>query len=140
MSLTANEARDLARRFHELANALGSYRFDNWNGLKPAERQKLESDEWTLLNQSVDLVNYAIGITLDDAEANLAELAKATGRAKNAIKKIKTVRRVIEIGTAAVVFGAAIISRSPSAIGTALGKLNDATSPPKKKDAKKVEE
>jgi hypothetical protein len=66
MSITSEQARELAQQFRELSVQLGNYRFDNWGDMTAARRRQIESVEWTLLNYSSDFIDTAVGITLDD--------------------------------------------------------------------------
>jgi hypothetical protein len=44
--LTAQQANDLANNFLGLAQAIGDYRFDNWNTLSKTENQSLVNFQW----------------------------------------------------------------------------------------------
>jgi hypothetical protein len=116
MPVTRDQARALARSFLDLAHQLGAYRFDRWGELTPAQRQAIEGAEWTLLNHSSDYTTQAVGLALDDLEADLKTVADATAAAADAIAKLGELRKVLKLAAGAVVLGGAIASQNPGAI------------------------
>ncbi|MBM3486334.1 MAG: hypothetical protein FJX67_06830 [Alphaproteobacteria bacterium] len=83
--ITAEQAFELSREFRLLSIAIGDYRFANCDALKPAERQKLEDQEWSLLNASSDMRTQAVGLLLDETEIGIKGLSETTGKAKSAL-------------------------------------------------------
>lgn len=116
MKLTSSDAFELSRSFRDLSVGVGSYRFDNWDKLKPSQRQDLEDLEWSLLNGSSDIRTMAVGLMLDETQLSFVQLKGSTGKAKNAIKKLKTVKKVINMATRAVALGAAVVSKDFGAV------------------------
>jgi hypothetical protein len=116
MKLTSEEAFELSRQFRELSVELGNFRFSKWKELSPAQRRTTEDAEWSLLNASSDMITSAVGIVLDETETSFRTLQGSTTKAKRALQTLKTVRRVINVATAAVGLAAAIISKDPGAI------------------------
>ncbi len=108
--LSADQAFELADRFHNISVSVGNYRFDEWDNLTPSQRKRLEDLQWTLMNYSSDFIAQAINLIHDDLQGSLKRITDATSEANAAIAKIKTVSKVIVIGAAATVLGAAIMS------------------------------
>jgi hypothetical protein len=121
--ISADQARELARAFREVSVQLGNYRFNNWNSLTPKQRQELEDLEWALLNYSSDLITLAVGLTLDDSKASLDRIQKATTQAKEAIETIKNIKKAIIIAGAVIKLGAAIVTKNPGMIGSAVDDI-----------------
>jgi hypothetical protein len=119
-TLSVDDIRQLAAGFHDLGVACGQYRFDNWKTLSPADQSKLEGLEWTLLNYSCDFSAEAMEQTLSYLASTLNDIKAATDQAEKAIKKIKTVDKVIKIAAAGAVLGAAIASLNPSGVADAV--------------------
>lgn len=117
MKLTADDAFELSKWFRDLSTELGDYRYDNWKKLTPKQRQDLENVEWSLLNHSSDMLTAAVGLVLDEADASVDQLRKATARARKAVKTLTTVRRIVDVATAAVGLSAAVLSKDLGAIG-----------------------
>jgi len=123
MPISKDEARELAKTFRDLSNQLGDFRFKNWSNLSAAQRQKIEDTEWTLLNYSSDFITTAVGIALDDLEADLKAIFDAMGKAKKVIATIDTVKDVLKVTACVIALGGAITSKRPSAIVSAAGDL-----------------
>jgi hypothetical protein len=127
--LTADQAFALAQSFHDLSVELGNYRFRVHQDLTPAQRRRLEDQQFDLLNASTQFNALSISITLDDLQETLDDIGAATADMNKAIKRIKDVQKVIAIATAAVTLGGAIISMNPGAIAEALGGVVTAVRP-----------
>lgn len=67
---SAMELDELAVAYSNHSKNLGEYRFKNWDKLSTLERNKLESQEWNLLNMSSDFITQAVGRRLDDILAS----------------------------------------------------------------------
>src|SRR5262245_47402569 len=125
--LSAADARQLAADFHNLAFAVGKYRFDNWDQLSTAQRSRIEGLMWTLLNYSSDFSSQAIAITLNDLQDTLKNIKDVTSEAEQVIQRIRTFDTIIRIAAAATVLGATIASGNPSGIADALKGVYDQT-------------
>ena len=121
--VTKDQARELAIAFREISVLLGDLRFANWGSLTAAQRRDLEDAEWTLLNYSSDFVTTAVGIALEELDADLKAIKDATKKAKTVVKKIETVKDVLTVVSGLVVLGGAIASKNPGAIASAAGDL-----------------
>jgi len=123
MPISKNQARELAKTFRDLSNQLGDFRFENWSSLSTSQRQSIEDAEWTVLNYSSDFITTAVGIALNDMQADLKAISDATSKAKKAIAIIETVKDILKVTAALIVLGGAIASQNPSAIASAAGDL-----------------
>lgn len=119
MKVDAQQARDLARQFHDLATAVGDYRFEHWDDLTKGERDRLKDVQLTLLNNSTHFITELVGVILDDAQGDLDTLSKVTAKAERVLKNIADVKKGIEIAAELVKLGAAIASENPAAITSA---------------------
>lgn len=123
MKLTIDDAKNLAISFRDVSVSLGKYRFDNWSILSEKQRTSIENMEWTLLNYSSDFITQAVGLILDDATASLKKIQQATAKAKQVIAKIKTIKKVIDVSTSVIGLAAAIVTKNPVAIASALANV-----------------
>ena len=71
------------------------------------------------------MINLATQLALDDLEAVLENIEKATKAATNAIKKIETTKKAVSIAAGLLTLASAIMSKSPSAILSALKDIAD---------------
>jgi hypothetical protein len=116
MKITSADAFALARVFRELSVALGDYRFTKWEELKPAQKRFIEDAEWTLLNASSDMITTAIGLVLDESEMSFDALEKAAEKARQTVRELAGVRKVIKVAAAAIGLAGAIVSKEPLAV------------------------
>ena len=126
MRVSSTEAFELSRLFRELSVVLGNYRYEHWSKLKKREREAIESAEWSLLNSASDMTTMAVGLVLDESEASFDKLKAATGKARGAIRTLKTARKVVDVATAAVGLAAAVLARDIGAIGKNVKSVYDA--------------
>ena len=126
MTVTSAEAFALSQWFRDLSIELGNYRTKEWNNLSESQRQSFEDAEWKLLNAANEFTTAAVGLTLDESEASLGKLKECTEQAKEAVKTLQTVRKAINVATAAVGLAAAILSKDLGAIGKNAKSLYDA--------------
>jgi hypothetical protein len=133
-TLTSDQAFQLAKLFHEVAQKLGNYRIANWDTLSPSLRTKLEGLEWTIRNYSSDFTALSIKLDLDDLDSTLSSIKGATEKMKTAIKNLEKINKIIKVATIVVTIGAAVASGNPSAIAAAVGA---ALTEDKKKDEDK---
>lgn len=119
MTISADQAREIARGFLEISHDLGSYRFGNWSNLTKSQRQDLENAEWDLLNYSSSFVTAAVGIALADMEGDLKLISCATHEARKAIATIDEMKSILSVATALVQLGGAIASKNPAAVAEA---------------------
>lgn len=119
MPISKDQARELGRAFLDVAHALGTYRFDNWNDLTPADRKRIEDEEWDLLTYSSSLTTKAVGVVLEDLKGDLAAIAAGAAQATKVIGTIQEVKAALKIAAAFVALGGAIVSGNAVAITTA---------------------
>ena len=120
MKINAGQARDLAQQFHDLATAVGDFRFDRWDELAKSERDRLKDMQFMLLNNSTHFITELVGVILDDVQGDLEALQKVTANAKKALENIADVKKAIEIAAELVKLGAAVASENPAAITSAV--------------------
>ncbi len=123
--LTAGEVRELSKAFRDLAIEVGNYLDRNWNDIPRARGRKLEQLQDTLTNQAQVLNVLALELRLDEAEASLANIQKATREAKKAVKRLNDVGKGVKILTAAVQLTGAVVSRDLKAIAKGAKELID---------------
>ena len=119
MKTTKEDALELSKKFREFSIALGNYRFENWGELTPGQRQQLENQEWTLLNHASDLTTLAVGIALDQTQTSVSKINASIAKAKNSVKKLDTIRKIINLAESGIRLAAAIVTKDPIAIAKA---------------------
>lgn len=123
--ISPEDARKLAREYYLLAVSLGKRRFADWDKLSAAERQEIESREWTLLTYSSDMTSRAMIATAGEVQVSVGKIAAATISLRKAIERTDDVRVVIRYATRAVTLAAALFSGNAEAIATAIASATD---------------
>ncbi len=123
--LTSTQASALSNDFLGLAQAIGDFRYDNWNNMPQAQNQQLSNLQWSILNYGEDVLALSTVLVLDDVQTSLDQINEITVEIKTTIQQLKDVQKAIGLASAIVTFGGAIISKDPSAIKTGLQGLID---------------
>src|ERR1051326_4621954 len=123
--ISADDALVLAKSFKQAATTLGQFQLDNWDSLTADQRRSLTDEEYTLLDYSQNLVTYAVGVVLDDAQVSLAKIKEATAEANQAIQRAEDLKRALDIASVLVTLGAAITAGNPAGIATAVKQVVD---------------
>ncbi|NER15265.1 hypothetical protein GWK08_17545 [Leptobacterium flavescens] len=126
--LTSKQARELAHKFLGLGQAIGDFRFDNWDELTKSESQKLASFQRSILNSGEDMLALSTTLVLDDVEASLNRIGTLTTKVKDTVKGLQNIQKGIKLAASIMTLGAAIISKNPFSIVEAIGDLEKAVS------------
>jgi hypothetical protein len=121
--LTSEEANQLSNNFLGLAQAVGDYRFKNWNSLSTNDNQKLASFQWSLLNHGEDILAFSTQLVFEEVSESLQTIQSLTEKIQHTIIKLENIQKVINLATSAVTLGAAIISKDPKAITAGLNSF-----------------
>lgn len=124
--LTAQQASSLANNFLGLAQSIGDFRYDNWTTLSKSDNQKLGALQRSILNYGEDVLALSTVLVMNDVADSLTRVNDITAQIKSTIQKLKNIQKVINVATAIVSFGAAIITKDPQAINTSLDGVFDA--------------
>lgn len=124
--LTSEQANDLANSFLGLAQAIGDFRYHNWNLLSRAENQQLSNFQWSILSYGEDILAFSTTLVLNEAEASLIQIKNITRQIKGTIQTLTDVQKGINVAAAIVALGGSIVSRNPQSIATAIGGVTDA--------------
>jgi hypothetical protein len=125
--LSSEEANQLSNNFLGLAQAVGDYRFQNWNNLSIKDNQKLASFQWSLLNNGEDILVFSTQLVFEEVSESLQTIQSLTDKIKHSITKLENIQKAINIAASAVTLGAAIVSKDPKAITAGLKGFVEAT-------------
>lgn len=114
--LSAKNAFELSNAFGELSASLNNYLFSPQIKLTKNQKADIESCTWSLLNASADIRTFAVDLQLDESKLSFEKLLDTTAQARDTIRQLTNIRKVIVISTAAVSLAGAIISQRPGAI------------------------
>lgn len=99
---------ELSKAFHELAKALGDYRYANWDTLTQKERDDIENQVWTLLNFASDLNAQSVLEKVAVFEKDLKLLQSCADAMQRAAQKIAGIKLVLTDIAKAIALGGAI--------------------------------
>lgn len=121
--LTSQQSNDLANQFLALAQAIGDFRYNHWNDLSKAQHHRLASQHWSVLNYGEDILSLSTALIMDDVSGSLASIKMITGQIKSSLGTLADIQKGINVVASLMTLGAAIISKSPIAIGEAIQDL-----------------
>jgi len=124
MTVTKDQAREIAEAFRKSAKVVIKYREDNFQKISPAEYELLHESSNTLLSVSSFITTVAVGLAIDAMENPATELKNVIGLAQEKIKKIQSVGRIIRCVSSLVDLASCIIAKDPAAIVTSVANLN----------------
>ncbi|HEY1217541.1 MAG: hypothetical protein ABSE42_01575 [Bryobacteraceae bacterium] len=118
--MTAQELKDLASNYGNLAHALVDHR-STYPLSTDAEREAFDSKVGDLLKTQDDLMNQSLEQASIDVGTSVDALQDATKTAAAAVQGADTLTKALSIAAAAVGLGAAILNPTP---GTVVGALD----------------
>ncbi len=125
--LTAREVKALAKSFFSVARALTDFREARWDTLTKSQHQQLSRLQWSIYNNTDDLLALSSAMALDEVQKTLTQIGRLAQQAQEAIKRTEDVSLVLGITTQVIRLGGAVVSQSPLAIIVALADLAEVT-------------
>ena len=126
MSLTTEQAREIADAFLEAGDAVDEYLDANFNQISRAEYEFLNESFKTLMRVSTFATTAAVGLAIDAMQDPATELKNVIEQTKQKIEKMQAVGRVIRFVAGLTDLAAGIMAKDPKAVVasvTNLGKL-----------------
>jgi len=121
--LTSKQATELAGYFLGMAQAIGDFRYDNWNLLSKDDNQKLGNLQWSILNYGEDILAFSTILVMDDVKDSLEKIKSITSMIKDNMHTVKIIQKGINIAAAIVTMGAAIITKNAHSISDSVEGL-----------------
>jgi len=122
-NLTSQQLAQLGERFLAFSQAVGNYRMENWTVLSKSQNQQIKELHRTLLNYADDLFTTSSKLVMVDIRSSLDIIDEVTGEISKTYHTLEKVQKAIAVAAAGITLGAAIFSKSPEAIGGAVGNL-----------------
>ncbi len=123
--LTVKEANELANNFLALAQAIGDYRYQNFNILTKQQNQKMRDLHWSILNYADDLYTLSASLVIIDVKTSLTSISTITLKIQKTYKTLQNVQKAINVAVSVVTLGASILSKNPLAIADSISGLDD---------------
>ncbi len=124
MALKADEARAIANKFEEAATAVDAYLDDQYRKIDRSEYEFLNESFKTLQRAATFLTGVAVDLTIAGLTDPVSDLTSIIERAKDKIKTLETVGRVISFVAGLTDLAASIMAKNPSAVVNSVTNLN----------------
>jgi hypothetical protein len=122
-TITLINANAIADQLVELAEQISDFRFKHFDTLSTEDSANLRLLVSSIRRTASDITALIIGQKIQDLQDNLKVIAEAANEAEKAIAKITEIREAIDIATAIVRLGSAVITLNPDAILEAANNL-----------------
>ncbi len=123
--LTSQQANRLANDFLGLAQAIGDFRYKNWDKFSKAKNKQLGDLQWSILNDGEDILALSTTLVMDEAAQSLEQIHQITREINKGITQLQDIQKGIDLAAAIVTLGAAILSKQPAAITGAISGVVD---------------
>ncbi len=123
MTLTADNARDLADRLLAAATAIDGYLDEEWETITRAQYEAMNESGRTLLRVSSYCTTEAVGLSLTEMEESAATLTSVIVDARGTIESLNEARLGIQIAAGLADLASGIIARNPKSIGKSAKNL-----------------
>ncbi len=93
--LTAEQATQLANHFLGLAQAIGDFRYANWETLSQEENKKLATSQAAILKSGEDIFALSATLIMTDVQTSLLQIKSLTQQIKSTITHLKDIQKAI---------------------------------------------
>lgn len=121
--LNAEQVKQLADNFLLMTNALGNYRYENYQKLDEEENERLKELHYETLMYITELYTKAAVLVLDDVKEVLEHVQTITSKTKILYDKLTNVQKVIDRAIGIAGLAAAFISLDTDDISTSIQEL-----------------
>ena len=121
--LTAKQVRELADNLLRMTNALGNYRYENFDRLTEVENFQIKELHRKQLENTTELYTHSAVLVMDEAETALRQIESITKETTALYKKLGTVQKVLDRATSVLSLAASIIGLNPKGITASIKSL-----------------
>ncbi len=122
-NLTSQQVKELADNLLRMTNALGDYRYENFDLLSEDENLQIKELHQKQLEDTTELYTQAAVLVMDDVEISLQQIETITQETKALYKKLGGVQKVLNRATSVLTLATAIIGLDPKGITSSLKGL-----------------
>ncbi len=121
--LNALQVKQLADDFLRMTDALGNYRYENYQTLSEEENEALKELHFKTSMYITELYTKSAILVLDDVEKALEQVRTITAKTEKLYDKLTNVQKVIDRATSVVGLAAAFVSLDADNITASLQEL-----------------
>jgi len=122
-NLTSEQVKKLADDLLRMTNALGDYRYENYDRLTEDENLRFKELHQSQLSHTTELYTKSAVLVMDDVETSLKQIETITIETQELYKSLTTVQQVLDRATSILTLAAAIIALDPKGITSSLKGL-----------------
>ncbi len=127
-TITAQQVNELANHFLEMAEALETYREQNFAAIPGWQNKEIKDLHQLILKFADDFYTLSAILVLDDVQSSLSLIREIKIKMQNTFQTLLDVQKVIDIAGSVVTLGNAIVNIDPKAIAEALINLKNTIS------------
>ncbi|WP_350285827.1 hypothetical protein [uncultured Croceitalea sp.] len=121
--LTAHQVNELAGHFLAVAQAIGDYRYQNFDTLTKAQNRRLRESHKRVLDYSDAMYTRSAILVMENTQSALTQVAELAEQIMGSYTALQNVHKAIDIASSTVTLGASIFSKNPQAILNSIEKL-----------------
>lgn len=122
-NLTSKQLTELGDSFLSFAQSVGNYRMENRATLTRSQNQEIKELHHSLLDHADELFTTSAKLIMTEVRDSLDTIKKITGEIANDYNKLKKIQMAIDVAAAGVTLAAALFSKNPKEILTAVSGL-----------------
>lgn len=122
-NLTSQQVKELADNLLRMTNALGNYRYENFDRLSEEENLRIKKLHRRQLEDTTELYTQSAVLVMDEAETSLQQIDTITKETIALYKKLGTVQMVLDRATSVLTLAIAIIGLDPKGIAASIKSL-----------------
>jgi len=124
LSITAEQARNIADAFLECSKIIDKYLDNNSNKIDPSEYESINEACKRLTRASAFATTNAVGLAIDTIQNPASELKNVIDQTSKKINMLQNVGKVIDLVAGLTDLAAGIVSRDPGVIVTSVKNLD----------------
>jgi len=122
-NLTSEQVKNLADNLLRMTNALGDFRYKNFQHLSEEENLRLKTLHNQQLEYTTEVYTRSALLVMSDAKSSLEQIDTITEETQRLYKNLNDVQKVLERATAVLTLASAIIGLDTGGIMTSIKSL-----------------
>lgn len=111
-NLNAKQAMELGKTFHSMGNQFQDYLFANWKNMNENERKTLKTLISAIYKSSDDMAVQSTLLVLEEAKDDLDRILSIGKNMKTSVDRLESIQYGINMASAVVGLGGAILSKN----------------------------
>jgi len=122
-NLKSEQVKELADNLLRMTNALGDYRYENFERLSEDENRRIKELHERQLSHTTELYTKSAVLVMDDVETSLKQIDTITLETQKLYKNLTTVQKVLDRATSVLTLATTIIGLDPKGITSSIKGL-----------------